>query len=194
MKPSSYSLILGVALLAGCATQNATYVDPNGTHTLATVNKINIQDWSNAAETMINSLLDSGKVQTHGTEPAILAISRILNNTTEQIDIDMLTKKMRVALNKSGKMVTTTTQGLGGAEDPLAKGLQDQEAFIKNTKVTRNPDYTLSGKIIEDRARVGNVRQASYIFQLSLSSSDGLAVWEEEKTITKQGTKPAAGW
>ena len=185
MKSGSYCLVLGAALLAGCGSQNATYVDPNGTHTLATVNKINIQDWSNAAEAMINSLLDSGKIQTRGDQPAILAISRIMNNTTEQIDTDMLTKKIRVALNKSGKIVTTTTIGFGGAEDPLAKDLQ---------KVTKHPDYTLSGKIIEDRARVGNLRQASYTFQLSLTSMDGLAVWEEEKTITKQGTKPAAGW
>jgi PBP1b-binding outer membrane lipoprotein LpoB len=32
-------------------------------------------------------------------------------------------------------------------------------------------------------------------FQLSLTTvKDGLAVWEEEKQITKQGTRSSVGW
>jgi PBP1b-binding outer membrane lipoprotein LpoB len=57
------------------------------------------------------------------------------------------------------------------------------------------PDYTLSGKILENRASAEGIQQASYIFQLSLTEvKTGLAVWEEEKTITKQGSKGSVGF
>lgn len=186
---------LTAALLSGCATsKQATYVDPNRTDKMvANVGQINIQDWTLAAETMTQSLIDDmingGKLKSPSGEPAILAISRIVNGTTENVDINLLTKKIRIALNKTGRVVTTTTGGLGGAEDPLAKGNQQEQEFLSDKKVTRSSDYTLSGRIIEDRARQGNLRQSTYVFQLSLTGSGGLAVWEDEKTIVKQGKK-----
>ena len=47
-----------VLLLAGCATQ-AMYVDPSGNQLVTNVGKINIQDFSNAADTMVASLIDN---------------------------------------------------------------------------------------------------------------------------------------
>ena len=85
--------------------------------------------------------------------PAILAISRIVNDTDQQIDIDLLTKKIRSAPNNSGQFAATTTFGLGGtAEDPLGKGTQQEREFMSDQKTTRLSDYTLSGKIIQTRA------------------------------------------
>jgi uncharacterized protein (TIGR02722 family) len=187
-----------VLLVAGCA-QQATYVDPSGPRVVTTVGNINIQDYANAAETMINSLIESvinaGKLKAPAGQPSMLAISRIVNNTTQQIDTDLLVKKIRVALNKTGKVVTTTTFGLGGqAEDPLAQGIQQQTDFFAGKKIARLPDYSLSGKIIEQRERYGDIRQSSYVFQLSLTDKTGVAVWEEEKTITKQGKRAAVGF
>lgn len=197
MKNRTKSLFASAALLlaaAGCTTQSA-YVDPKGSRTITTLGEINIQDWANAAETMVGSLRDSGAIERSPHKPAVMAISRIVNNTSQQIDIDMLVKKIRVALSKDGKVLTTTTMGLGGqAEDPLAKGLQQEAEFANDTKVTRRPDFTLSGKLIEDYARAGSTRQYSFVFQLSLTDQNGLAVWEEEKIITKQGKKASVGF
>ena len=194
-------LALGSAslLLVGCATPQATYVDPAGSRTITTVGSINIQDYANAADTMVSSLIDgvinAGKLEAPAGQPAMLAISRISNNTSQHVDTDMLVKKIRVALNKTGKVVTTTTMGLGGnAEDPLAQGIKQQTEFLQDKKNTRLPDYSLSGKIIEQRERAGNVRQSSFVFQLSLTSKDGVAVWEDEKTITKQGKRSTVGF
>jgi len=194
-------LALGSAslLLVGCATPQATYVDPAGSRTITTVGSINIQDYANAADTMVSSLIDgvinTGKLEAPAGQPAMLAISRISNNTSQHVDTDMLVKKIRVALNKTGKVVTTTTMGLGGnAEDPLAQGIKQQTEFLQDKKNTRLPDYSLSGKIIEQRERAGDVRQSSFVFQLSLTSKDGVAVWEDEKTITKQGKRSTVGF
>jgi len=194
-----FCCLIGALLLAGCATP-ASYVDPTSSRMITSVGKIDVQDFGNAADTMVNSLIDNlinlNRLQSSvPSEPALLAISRITNNTGSQIDTDMLVKKIRVALLRTGKIQTTTTMGLGGPEDPLAADQQNLKEFLEDKKGgARLPDYTLSGKIIEDRARAGSIRQSAFIFQLSLSSRAGIAVWEDEKTIVKQGSTPAVGF
>lgn len=190
---------LASALFVGCATDggNARVIEQN--KAITTVGTINVQDFASAADTMVNSLVDgvinAGKLESPAGQSAMLAISRIMNNTSAHVDTDLLVKKIRVALNKTGKVVTTTTMGLGGnAEDPLAQGIKQQAEFLQDKKNTRLPDYSLSGKITEVREQVGNVRQSSFVFQLSLTSKDGVAVWEEEKTITKQGRRSTVGF
>ena len=183
-------LLSAAILLPGCGS-SAHYIETGGRRSIVTVGQIDIQDFGQAAEAMINSLLASGVLDRVPSPPAILAISRFVNNTSAQIDTDLLVKKIRVALNKSGKAVTRTTWGLGETvEDPLAKTLQDAAAATDN----RIADFTLSGKIIETNARAGDVRQSTFNFQLALSDTRGLAVWEDEKAITKQGTRPAVGF
>ena len=182
-------------IAGGCGTQ-AHYIQTGGRESVVTVSGINIQDFIQAANTATSDLLASGALDKVANPPAVLAISRIVNNTGQQIDTDLLTKKIRVALLNSGKAQTTTTMGLGGtSEDPMAKGLQQESEFKSDQKVTRTPDFTLSGKIIETVARTGNTSQSTYSFQLSLTDpKSGLAVWEGEKEITKQGARPAVGF
>ena len=81
------------------------------------------------------------------------------------------------------------------AEDPMAKGLQQENEFKSDQKTTRTPDFTLSGKIIQLAVKAGNTSQSTYSFQLSLTDAKtGLAVWEGEKEITKQGTRSSVGF
>lgn len=178
----------------GCGT-NAHYVQTGGSQSVVTIGQINIQDYIQAANTMTSELLASGALDRVANPPAVLAISRIVNNTGQQIDTDLLTKKIRVALLQSGKALTTTTFGLGGkAEDPMAQGLQQENDF-KSDKSMRTPDFTLSGKIIQLAVKAGDTSQSTYSFQLSLTDAkNGLAVWEGEKEITKQGTRSSVGF
>ena len=182
-------------VLGGCATR-AHYIQTGGRESVVSINEINIQDFIQAANTATSDLLAAGALDKVSTPPAVIAISRIVNNTGQQIDTDLLTKKIRVALLNSGKAQTTTTMGLGGtAEDPMAKGLQQESEFKSDAKATRTPDFTLSGKIIQTVARDGNTSQSTFSFQLSLTDAKtGLAVWEGEKEITKQGGRPAVGF
>jgi len=182
-------------LVGGCATR-AHYIQTGGSESIVTVNSINIQDFIQAADTETSDLLASGALDKVPNPPAVLAISRIVNNTGQQIDTDLLTKKIRVTLLNSGKALTTTTMGLGGtAEDPMAKGLQQEAEFKSDQKVTRTPDFTLSGKIIQTIARDGSTSQSTFSFQLSLTDpKTGLAVWEGEKEITKQGGRSSVGF
>src|SRR3990172_7091497 len=104
MKAKYYSLLLPVLVLLifGGGATHTKYVETTGPRTIVTTD-INIQDFSYAAEDMIKTLLASGALDKTQIQPAMLAISRIVNNTTQQIDTDLLIKKIRVALNQSGK-------------------------------------------------------------------------------------------
>jgi len=181
--------------LSGC-TRPAQYVDPKGGRVMVTLDQINIQDWSMAAESAITDLLGAGVLDKVPTPPAVMVVSRVVNSTSQQIDTDLLTKKIRVALNKSGKALTMTTRGPGGsAEDELAKEIAQEWKDLGLTQpAQRPPDFSLSGKIIETYTRAGNYRQAAYTFQLSLTDNRGIAVWEGEKEVVKQGRRPSVGF
>ena len=190
-----------VVLAAGCASTggDVKHVEAGGTHTLVSLDKINLQDLNQAAETMITSLrehfINAGKLS--GTGPngvAVLKIERFKNDTSEQWDPDSLIKKIRIELMRTGKVATTTTFG-NDAESKVAQELAQETQFTGKGGGVLNPDYTLTGKVIEDTNRSGNKREKVYTFQLTLTSiRDGLAIWEEEKTIVKQGSRSSVGW
>lgn len=189
--------LLAAMLLSGCQRQ-ARYIDSGGPDTIVVVGQINIQDWNRAADQMITSLLTSDRLEAAPRKPAVMAVSRVVNNTSELVDTDLLTQRIRVALNQSGKVLTTTTVGVGGrAEDPLAAELRQARDAAEGvqTDARLQVDYTLGGKIIQLRANAGNVREATYSFHLTLTDvTTGLAVWEDQRQITKQGARSAIGW
>lgn len=202
MKPNKFVPLIaaaGLTLATGCATTETTYVQQGSNKMVVNPTKINIQDFEQASDTMIQSLIDNfispGKLKSGAAgQPALLAISRIVNSTGQQLETDLLVKKIRIALNRTGLVQTSTTMGLGGPEDPLAADQQKAKEFFEDKKQTRLPDYTLSGKIIEVLAKAGNVRQGTFVFQLSMTDSSGIAIWEEEKSITKQGSRSSVGF
>jgi uncharacterized protein (TIGR02722 family) len=199
MKLPLLALATAVVFASGCASNKTAYVDPNSSRLVTTTDSVNLQDFSQAADAMtaslINNLINPGNLKSGvAGEPALLAISRVVNSTGQQFDTDMLVKKIRVALLRTGKVYTSSTIAYGGAEDPLAADLQKADELLGDKARNRLPDYTLSGKILEDRTRAGNTRQTSYIFQLSLTSRGGIAVWEDERTIVKQGSRPSVGF
>jgi len=189
--------LVTILLLIGCGG-GARYVDSTGPETIVSLDQIDIQDWNEAADDLVQELLASGVLDEAKSTPAVLAISRIVNNTSEPVDTNLLTRRIRITLNQSGKALTTTTIGLGGdAEDPLARDQAAYESFRRGgpPDPSVNPEYSLSGRLIETKARARNTRQTTYTFQLALTQiSTGLAVWEGDKNITKQGRKNAVSW
>jgi len=202
MKPLVKLIIAAVlpALALGCAT--AKYIDHDGRDSVVNVGQINTQDWIRVADELTQSLLLSGAIQSVAGKPMVLMIGRIKNNTTQHIDTDSLMKKIRVALNKGGRALTTTAVGLDGPEDASSKAVRELRADDEFNQTTIpgkgnlvSPDYSLSGKIIQNNARAGRIKQTEFAFQLALTDlKTGLAVWEEEKLIVKQGSRAAVGW
>jgi uncharacterized protein (TIGR02722 family) len=173
--------------MTGCAT-DAHYVQTGDKEQIVSLNQINIQDYATAANDAIKDLLQSGALDRVANPPAVLELSRIINNTSQQVDTDLLTKKISIALLQSGKAVTTSV-------DSKAAGYSQETAFMNDQKSTRLPDFTLSGKIIETVDRAGSTHRTTYSFQLSLNDTKaGIQVWEGEKEIGKQGTRASVGF
>lgn len=195
------TLLLAAATLAlaGCQSKDAAYVDPASGAGVVSLDQINIQDFANAADGMLQSLYDSpafvGRKAKDGGAP-ILMVGRVRNDTAGNFDTDLLVKRMTVSVTRSAKARVAKAAGFGGAEDAAAAEARKAAALESGTSAASLiPDFTLSGKILEVRAQAGSTRQTSYVFQLSLTEvKTGLSVWEEEKQITKQGKRNAVGF
>jgi uncharacterized protein (TIGR02722 family) len=169
--------------LTGCETvADVQRVDPNGRESLRSLSQIDVQDWQEAADEMVDKLVSSGVLAKAPKQPAVMQISRIINNTQQQVDTDSLIKKIRVRLLNTGQVMTLT-------EDRLAQDAKEMDDMLKGKKKeTLLPYYTLSGKLIENRVRSGSQLQVTYTFQLSLTTvKDGLGAWEGEKLLSKKG-------
>lgn len=187
------ALILASMGVVGCNQRSAKRIETGGPGSIRTIDQIDDQDWAEAAERMVASIIDQGIVtgNTDGTKRR-LAVSRIINNSGENVDIDLLVKRITVALNKSGKVVTSTIKGSTGIDD-LAKSERELDQFEQGEVKRQKLDYTLSGKLISNRSSAGAVRQSTFYFQLSLTDKNGDAIWEDQAEITKQGSKNAFG-
>ncbi len=205
--PSFVALCLAAGLLTACSNVNkndARRIDPTGPETITTLSQLDIQDATDAAGTLSESLLAQGVLGRDG-QPSIIAIDRYINNTTQQIDRDEVVKKIRISLNKAGVAQTLTTidsRGETGGESNIASKYSRENVDTDPNAVTPSPlvpDYALTYKILENRASVPkfgrDVKQTTFTFQMSLTDvNTGIAVWEDETQVTKQGKKAAVGW
>lgn len=199
-------LLLLVALMAattGCGKRNAaTMIDPNN-DTNARVMGLGYRDFEQAASTAVNEMLSSGAVSKPGGGRYVMVVSRVINDTMQNIDTDQLIKKIRIDLLRSGKVVTTTAIGINGAEDPMvaeARKLRKSQE-VNQTNVARKgqivaPDLSLSGKIIQRNHRIdSDTDQIEYFFMLTLTDiNTGLAFWEGETPIIKRGDSGTVSW
>ena len=182
-----------LATLAGCADESARYVDSQGTQTIVSLDKVDIQDFSAAADALLQSLYDSSAFARSPRKPPRLAFSQITNDTSTQFDVDQLLQKIRASVTRSGKAVISVTHGT--RTDNLTRELKAANDTGNGARKTDLPDYVLMGKVLESKARAGRTRQTTYSFQLTLAEAGtGDIVWAEEKEITKQGSKSAVGW
>ena len=191
------ALALGALLaLTGCETvQETRTVDAKGPEAVNT-SAINSQDWANAADQLVASLLSSNALNSAPRTPAILAVDRVINNTQLMVDTDLLIKKIRVALTQTGKIAITNTMGLGERAVVASEAAELDEMQSGKKEKLLVPDYTLYAKLIQQSDKGKNVTQNTYSFQMSLvQTKTGLTVWEEEKSIAKQTRRAGAvGW
>jgi uncharacterized protein (TIGR02722 family) len=197
--PSKFAAVLAAGsllFLTGCETpQETRTVDSKGPDVINTA-AINTQDWANASDQLLASLLSSDALNNAPRTPAVLAVDRIINNTQLMVDTDLLIKKIRVGLTQTGKIAITNTLGLGERAVVASEAAELEEMQSGKKAKTLVPDYTLYAKLIQQTDRNSKMAQNTYSFQMSLVQvKTGLTVWEDEKQITKQTkARPAVGW
>lgn len=174
--------------LSGCASDKARYVEANGPETVVSLNQVDIQDFQAATNALVADMLLWDAFA--GTKKPVVALSRVVNDTTHNFDTDLLTNKVQEAILKSRKAVVSMSMSIDRNADVVR-----QDAAALGAAETVVPDLTLSGKISEVATRAGSTKQVSYIFSLRLVDvKTGNVVWMNEKTLTKQGEKNAVGW
>lgn len=186
-------LVISTGLLSSCASHQVTRVDsPEYLDTM----DIDIQDWENAASELSESLLAAG-IFGQGGEPSRIVISRFINDTSRRVDRDRLLRRVRVAMNRAGVAQTDMIRGLGGqSEDPYASEHASVQQFInRQSTPAPQPDFSITVKLMEDRARVGRTRQIAYFFEMAVTDlKTGAAVWEDQVSVVKQGRGSSVGW
>lgn len=196
-------IVFAAAVMAGCATQTH-YVDPATDTTV--VMGLDYKDFAKAADDAVADMTSSPLlVHPQSVKGAryVIAISNIVNDTTQRIDTDQLTKKIRSDLLRSGRFITTTAIGLNGAEDEMTAKVRElknskmvDQRTVKKDGAVIAPDFSMSGKIIQRNHKVDrSTQQVDYYFQLTLTNlENGLAYYEGEYPIIKRGSNKSVSW
>ncbi|QKF65155.1 penicillin-binding protein activator LpoB [Campylobacter corcagiensis] len=204
MKKRLIISVIAILALAGCSTKTEYVNDGVGIKASKYSSMgIDSADFEYAAQQAVNSLLRSGALNRPGGGRYVISMGNIINDTTQRIDTDLLTKKIRVALLQSGKAVMTTATSENGPEDEttyIVRDKRNNDEFNQDTIAKKGtllaPDMSISGKIIQRNAGLDKKRQiVDYYFLLTLTDiNSGLAFWENESKITKVGSNKSVIW
>lgn len=185
------------AVGAGCAGPRAftrgTYEDPQ---TIALLDdRFGENDMQLIAKDMVRSLSGTAVVSGAPRPPAIL-LGRIRNRTTEHIDMQALSDKVRTALLQTGKIRFVD----GENRTDIAEEYEYQGSGYVDPAQAKAPghqtgaDYLLTATLTSNVQEVGKDKLVYYkaTFQLTgLASSE--IVWSEEKEIRKAYKKRSIG-
>lgn len=190
-------LTLCVILAACGGTSVVDLNDAAETAAMQQVMELEYRDWTKTAESMTKSMLDSG-VLDKTTKP-VIAVSNIVNDTTQRFDTDILIKKIRTTLLKSGKtQIATNFSGEDTTSDKV-RTLRDNIEYAQTTIANKGtlvaPNMSLSGKMLQRNLKLESGwfssvdTRVEYYLQLTLTDlNTGLSVWEDEQPIIKEGT------
>ena len=184
-------------VLCGCGqTRVVDLQNQKDVSSMQDVMELEYRDWTNTAESMTKSMIESGAFA--DIKKPVIAIANIKNDTMQRFDTDILTKKIRTTLLKSGKaQIATAFSG----EDTTTNKMRDQrsndeynqETFAKKGTLVA-PNMSLSGKMLQRNLKLqsgwfSNVdTRVEYYLQLTLTDlKTGLSVWEDEQPIVKEG-------
>lgn len=174
-------LLAAAVLIVGCGTP-AGYKDSNGRDLVVSLEKVNIQDFATTGAALLQSMVQSKAFDRKN--PPVLQFGQITNDTTTNFDTSLLLSKITSPLVNAGRVQLLESDAVANAARVATPGSKVPVA-----------EFVLKGKILEDRANAGSIRQTSYIFQLTLVDvRTSLAVWQKEETVTKAGSKNSVGF
>ena len=173
-------LVAAAIVPIGCSQPARVVTDDRDK--IVSVDQLDVQDWENAADQVVQQLLASGVLSNAPATPARVEVTRVVNDTTQRVDTDLLTQKVKIALQQSGKVAFAST-------DRRSTEVADYRDFKAGNDAPRLPDFVLNGKILEIRASAGSMKQSSFIFQLNMvDTRQDIDAWSGEAEVTKKGT------
>lgn len=183
-------LCIGVMLMGCNGAKNASYVKDSGDYVSF---GIDYHDIDKVIEKNIRSLLASEYARTIQGKK-LLVISDITNETSEDIDVELIARKLAREMRQSKKFsLTNALSGSGAKSDRMIKDsrkLTQDSAYNQRTTqesgTLEAPELSLSGKFIQRNKKIGKVTRLDYIFLLTLSEiKSGRVLWDHEEVISK---------
>ncbi|WP_233709923.1 MULTISPECIES: penicillin-binding protein activator LpoB [unclassified Helicobacter] len=189
----SISFVFMFVFFTGCAP-SAMNVDPNTEFTTMGLDYDNLKKIMGE---MIDSLLQDPYTQKiDSNSPKVVAISDVINDTTQKIDVESLSRELTRAMRKSGKFkLTVAVARSGGSVDNMIKDsrkLREDKEFNQYTTVEEGalnaPSLSLSGKIGQSIHRMGKNKKVDYYILLTLTDiKTGEVIWDEQREASKIG-------
>ncbi|GAB0172872.1 MAG: penicillin-binding protein activator LpoB [Helicobacter trogontum] len=196
------AVVMGITAIGiiGCGGK-VSYVDTQDSAEYTSVG-IDYHDIEAAVHKSVQSLLNSEYVL--GLEnKQVLAISDVINDTMQQVDVRELTGKVARAMRKSGKFqLTNAISGSGGTTDNMiynTRNLRENDEFNQYTTTEKGtliaPNLSLSGVIVQRNTRVGKKQRVDYSFTLTLTNiKTGMVEWDENTHIIKVAPNSKVSW
>ena len=193
---------LCLALCACGGTRVVDFNDKDEVNAMQHVMELEYRDWTNTAEKMTNSMINSGALKSE--QKPIIAMGNIVNDTTQRFDTDVLTKKIRTTLLNSGKAQIATNFSGADTNSEKMRAQRDNAEYDQKTIAQKGtlvaPNMSLSGKMLQRNLKLESGwfssvdTRVEYYLQLTLTDlKTGLSVWEDEQPIIKEG-KDAPTW
>ena len=185
------------AVLAGCGgTRVVDLDDARDVATMQDVMELEYRDWEKVATNMTDSMLKSNALT--GVNKPVIAVANIKNDTMQRFDTDILIKKIRTTILKSGRaQIATNFTGEDTTSNKM-RNLRGNDEYDAATFATKGtlvaPNMSLSGKMLQRNLKLESGwfssvdTRVEYYLQLTLTDlKTGLSVWEDEQPIVKEG-------
>jgi penicillin-binding protein activator len=195
--------ILGIVLVAvafltlGCGSRQYSkgeYKDPNVIILLT--DKFSENDLQLIAKKISNSILESTLVKGKDKRP-VFAIERVTNKTSEHIDMESLTDKIKVELIQSGRVLFSDK----GLRENVAQEIEYQGSKYVDPSTAKQvgkqvgADYLLTGNISSIVQEAGKNKLVYYKSTFNLTNlSTNLIEWSDEKELRKAYKKRYVGY
>jgi len=185
-------LSLVAMLLQGCATEAVVrYGDSKAVETVNT--DFGSSDLLQLSERMTRSILES-KVVTGAREAPIITLAGVKNKTSDYIDTNAISGRIRAQLTKSGNVrFVTSISEMQNQVDELKR--QNQTGLYASQSTSRMGNMTgsrfrVEGEITSIVKQNKNIKDVFYNLHLTMFNNEtGEIVWEDDQDIRKTASR-----
>lgn len=175
-------------MFVACSSNQPQYVDSRDYTSFGLDN----HDIGDMIEKQVDSLL-SNPIIKNQNEPKILVIGEINDETSQDIDIEIVTTETMKHLSNSGKFRIVNA----GSNANIEKSIRDTRKFRNDAEYNQyttieqgnliSPHYALTGKITEINKTIGDDEIKEYVFALILTDLKlGAVLWIDKQQIAKK--------
>lgn len=187
-------LFLPVIAFSGCQTTPEVSIVKPGDQGQVRTTGIDPQDFINVADELAQDLNAKGVLNKFQPRPSIVAVSTVINNTAQRFNTALLTDKIMAAIEAGGSARLMINRGVGADgkpryEDRQGAGTAQRERFREDATSAPDPDFTLSGSVIETYSTDGKAKQYTYTIHLRLTAGEVVA-WQGHTEFGKKTKAP----